>query len=68
LAERVLNKEEGALENYLAFLGSGGADYPIESLKKAGVDMTSSEALDKTVVSMSKVMDEIEKILDKKDM
>jgi len=68
LAERVLNKEEGALENYLAFLGSGGADYPIESLKKAGVDMTSSEAFDKTIVSMSRVMDEIEKILDKKGM
>ena len=68
LAERVLNKEEGALENYLTFLSSGGSDYPIESLKKAGVDMTSSEAFDKTIVSMSRVMDEIEKILDKKGM
>ncbi len=68
LAERVLNKEEGALEKYLAFLSSGGSDYPIQSLKKAGVDMTSSEAFDKTIVSMNRVMDEIEKILDKKGM
>ena len=63
-----MNKEEGALENYLSFLSSGGSDYPIESLKKAGVDMTSSEAFDKTMVSMARVMDEIEKILDKKGM
>jgi oligoendopeptidase F len=68
LAESVLNKEEGALENYLSFLSSGGADYPIESLKKAGIDMTSSEAFDKTIVSMTRMMDEIEKILDKKGM
>jgi len=66
LAESVLNHEDGALENYLAFLGSGGSDYPIELLKKAGVDMTSSDAFDKTIASMNRVMDEIEKILDKK--
>jgi oligoendopeptidase F len=66
LAEGVLNHEDGALENYLAFLGSGGSDYPIELLKKAGVDMTSSDAFDKTIASMNFVMDEIEKILDKK--
>jgi oligoendopeptidase F len=66
LAEGVLNHEDGALEKYLAFLGSGGSDYPIELLKKAGVDMTSSDAFDKTIASMNRVMDEIEKILDKK--
>jgi len=66
LAESVLNHEDGALENYLAFLGSGGSDYPIELLKKAGVDMTSSDAFDKTIASMNRVMDEIEKILNKK--
>ena len=67
LAERVLSKEDGAIENYLAFLSSGGSDYPIELLKKAGIDMTSSETFDKTIVSMNRVMDEIEKILDRKD-
>lgn len=66
LAEGVLNHEDGALKKYLAFLGSGGSDYPIELLKKAGVDMTSSDAFDKTIASMTRVMDEIEKILDKK--
>ena len=66
LAEKVLNKEEGALGNYLEFLSAGSSDYSIELLKKAGVDMTSSEPFDKTIEAMNKAMDEIEKILDKK--
>ena len=68
LAERVMNKEEGALESYLAFLGSGGSDDPISQLKDAGVDMTSPEAFGKTIDAMNRTMDEIEKILDKKGM
>lgn len=67
LAEKVLNKEQGALDKYMKFLSSGSSDYSIELLKKAGVDMTSSEPFDKTIIAMNKVMDEIEKILDKKN-
>ena len=66
LAEKVMNKEPAALEKYLKFLGAGGSDYPINLLKNAGVDMTSSEPFDKTIQAMSKVMDEIETILNKK--
>jgi oligoendopeptidase F len=67
LAEKVMNNEPGALEKYIDFLSSGCSDYSIELLKKAGVDMTSSEPFDKTIIAMNKVMDEIEKILDKKN-
>jgi oligoendopeptidase F len=66
LAEKVMNDEPGALEKYMTFLSSGGSDYPIQLLKKAGVDMTSTDPFDKTIVAMNKVMDEIEKILNKK--
>ena len=66
LAARVLSKEDGALESYLKFLSSGGSDYPIELLKKAGVDLTSSEAFTMTIEVMNDIMDEIEEILDKK--
>ena len=67
LAERVINNEKGALEQYIKFLSSGGSDYSIELFKKAGVDMTSSAPFDKTIVAMNSIMDEIEKILDKKE-
>ena len=35
----ILNKEEGALDKYLAFLKTGGSMYPSEELKVAGVDI-----------------------------
>jgi oligoendopeptidase F len=66
LAEKILNKEQGALERYIRFLSSGGSDYPIDLLKKAGVDMTTSEPFDKTMAAMNRTMDEIEAILEKK--
>jgi oligoendopeptidase F len=66
LAEKVLKNEKGATEKYLKFLSTGGSDYPIELLKAAGVDMTTSEPFDKAIASMNQIMDEIEKILDTK--
>ena len=66
LAEKVMSGDSIALHRYINFLSAGGSDYPIELLKKAGVDMTTAEPLEKTIASMNKVMDEIEKILDKK--
>lgn len=66
LAEKVMSGDKEALKNYMNFLSAGGSDYPIALLKNAGVDMTSSEPFEKTIDAMNKVMDEIEKILDKK--
>ncbi|MCW0483516.1 oligoendopeptidase F [Gaoshiqia sediminis] len=67
LAEKVMSGDQQALKNYMDFLSAGGSDYPIELLKKAGVDMTSSEPFEKTIAAMNKVMDEIEHILNKKE-
>jgi oligoendopeptidase F len=67
LAEKVMSGDTNALNRYIEFLSAGGSDYPIELLKKAGVDMTTPEPLEKTIGAMNKVMDEIEKILDKKN-
>lgn len=66
LAEKVMSGDATALNKYIEFLSAGGSDYPIELLKNAGVDMTAAEPMEKTIESMNKVMDEIEKILDKK--
>ena len=43
LAKRVTGGGEKEREDYFKFLKSGGSRYPIESLKVAGVDMSSSE-------------------------
>ncbi len=66
LAEKVLGKEKGAIGKYIEFISSGGSDYPIALLKKAGVDMTGAEPFNKTMAAMNRTMDEIEAILDKK--
>jgi oligoendopeptidase F len=66
LSEKVLNKEKGAVKKYIEFLSGGGSDYPIELLKKAGVDMTTAEPFDKTMAAMNRAMDRIEEILEKR--
>ena len=63
LAEKVLAGEKGAVRKYLNFLASGGSDYPINILKKAGVDLTSSEPFEKTMEAMVQTMNEIEEII-----
>jgi oligoendopeptidase F len=66
LAEKVLAGDPAATRRYLAFLGAGGSKYPIDLLKDAGVDMTTDEPLELTIQKMNRVMDDIEKILAKK--
>jgi oligoendopeptidase F len=66
LAEDVFSGREGAVQRYLDFIRAGGSDYPIEILKHAGVDMTTPEPFRKTMAAMNRTMDEIEKILDKR--
>ena len=65
LSEQILAGDEAATKRYLEFLSSGGSDYPINLLKKAGVDMTSSEPFKLTMKKMNRIMDEIEQILDR---
>lgn len=59
LSEKILKGESGAVERYLEFLSSGGSDYPIELLKKAGVDMTSPEPVDRALKIFSSLVDDM---------
>jgi oligoendopeptidase F len=66
LAKKVMENDKTARSNYLKFISSGGSDYPINLLKKAGVDMTTADPFTLTMKEMNWVMDEIEKVLAKK--
>jgi oligoendopeptidase F len=66
LSEKVLAGDSAATKRYLTFLGAGGSKYPIDLLKDAGVDMTTDEPLDLTMRKMNRVMDEMERLLAKK--
>lgn len=65
LSEQVLAGNKSATKRYMEFLSAGGSDYPIELLRKAGVDMTTAQPLDLTMKKMNRVMDEMEAILKK---
>ena len=67
LAEEVLGGNAGAAQRYLDFISAGGSDYPIDVLKKAGVDMTTPEPFRKTMAVMNRIMDEIETILARRE-
>lgn len=62
-AERILNKEEGALEQYLGFLKSGGSDFPLEILKKSGLDMAATEPILKAFSFIEKKINELSSLL-----
>ncbi len=63
LAERILAGDEEIRDRYIRLLSSGGSDYPVNLLKKAGVDLTSSDPFELTMQRMNRIMDTMEEIL-----
>lgn len=63
LSAQVWNHEDGALERYYDFLSAGGSDYPIETLKRAGVDATDSQYLERAFKVFEQRLNEIEALL-----
>ena len=63
LSNRVLRGEDGAVEDYLGFLKSGSSDYPLNVLKKAGVDLTSTKPVEEAFAVMAEYVDRLEKLL-----
>ena len=65
VAQKILNEGEPMSKKYLEnFLSAGSSDYAIPTLKKIGVDMTTSQPFNMAMKKMVSIMDEIEKILD----
>jgi len=63
LSSRVLSGGKKERQDYLNFLQAGSSDYPIELLKKAGVDMRTKEPVTKAIQKFSALTDELEKLL-----
>ncbi len=64
LSKMVLDGEEGAKDRYLHFLTTGCSKDPIDILKDAGVDMTTSQPFEKAIERMNSLMDLIENLLE----
>ncbi|MDQ0255392.1 oligoendopeptidase F [Evansella vedderi] len=63
LAKQILEEGEPAVNRYLDFLKAGSSDYPIEVLKKAGVDMTSPEPIKQALSVFEATLNELEELL-----
>ncbi|UCG61144.1 MAG: oligoendopeptidase F [Candidatus Zixiibacteriota bacterium] len=64
LSQQILDGEPGAVERFMTFMKDGGSNYPIETLKKAGVDATRPEAVERTLKLFGELVDEMERLLD----
>ena len=62
LSQKIINEGEKAVNKYLDFLKSGDSDYPLNVLKKAGVDMTSSEPISTALGIFGDLVTELEKL------
>ncbi len=67
LAEEARAGKGDAARRYLDFISAGGSDYPIETLKRAGIDMTTPGPFQETMAAMNRTMDEIETILARRE-
>lgn len=63
LSKQILEEGDDAVERYLGFLKAGSSDYPIEVLKKAGVDMTSAEPIEEACKVFEQRLAEMEQLL-----
>ncbi len=63
LAQRLTSADAGAVEDYLAFLKAGNSLYPLDALKKAGVDMLSPEPIQIAFDDMAALVERLDALL-----
>ena len=59
IASDILSGKEGAVENYKKFLSAGGSMPPLDILKLAGVDLTTSEPFEKAFALFADTLKEL---------
>lgn len=62
LSAKILHEGTPAVEAYLDYLKAGSSDFPIEVLKRAGVDMTSSQVVEDALKVFEERLVELEKL------
>lgn len=66
IAEKLINNEPGFREKYIEFLSSGGSDYPLELLKKLGIDLTLESTINDGFKVFKEKLDLLKKYIDEK--
>jgi len=63
ISQKILAGDKKTRDKFLEFLTWGGNDYPVEQLKKMGVDMTKPDAINATIDLFGRLVDRAEKLL-----
>ncbi len=63
LAKPILAGDKAAAKRYLGFLKAGGSRYPVDNLKRAGVDLTKPEPVEAAFAYLAGLVDRLEKLL-----
>lgn len=63
LSQQILKEGAPAVERYRGFLSSGGSDYPLNLLKKAGVDLSSPKPVEDAMKVFESIIDELEALI-----
>ncbi|MBQ8429450.1 MAG: oligoendopeptidase F [Clostridia bacterium] len=64
IVKRILTEGESAVQDYFAFLSSGGCEDPVSILKKAGVDLTTTAPFEAAMEEFSATLQEFKSLLD----
>ena len=62
ISKDIFEGKEGALEGYMRFLSLGGSKPPLEILKEAGVDLTTSAPFEKAMSLFSEAVGELSRL------
>jgi oligoendopeptidase F len=62
MSQRIL-EDPKYLDTYVNFLSTGTSKYPVDILKDAGVDVTATEPVERTIALFSDLVDELEVLL-----
>lgn len=63
ISKKILTEGKPAAQDYIRFLKTGESDHPIELLKIAGVDMSSSLPVQQAMETFNQLLDEFESLL-----
>ena len=63
LSKQILEEGESAVSRYKEFLKSGGSEFPLDQLRKAGIDMEKKESVDEALHVFKDLVKQLEKEL-----
>ncbi|GAA6113704.1 oligoendopeptidase F [Apilactobacillus apinorum] len=63
LSDGICANDQDKIDKYLNYLKAGSSEYPLDVMKKAGVDMTSTDYLDNAFKVFEERLNELEKLV-----